>query len=91
MVEFIQQHAERVMGILNGFDRVRIRGTLRWRCYPDGLAKHRSTFGVLLKDFKGYVHRITTGLREATERMLPATGRRPPRLCPAFLPGIRAA
>jgi hypothetical protein len=77
MVEFIQQHAGSVMGVLNGFDRVRIRGTLRWLCYPDGLAKHLAVFGVLLKDFKGYVHRITTGLREATELMLQTVGRRP--------------
>lgn len=77
MMSFIQQHANSVMGVLSGFDRVRIRGTLRWLCYPDGLGKHLSKIGVLLKDFKGYVHRITTELREATERMIQAAGRRP--------------
>jgi hypothetical protein len=65
------------MGTLNGFDRVRIRGTLRWLCYADGLGKHLSKVGILLKDFKGYVHRITTGLRQATEQMLEQAGRRP--------------
>lgn len=77
MRRFIQAHADSVMGVLNGFDRVRIRGTLRWLCYPEGLSKHLSKVGVLLKDFKGYVQRITGELREATEEMLRASGRRP--------------
>jgi len=76
MNEFIQRHATSVMGILSGFDRVRIRGTLRWLCYPEGLAKHLSTVGVLLKDFKSYVHRITTALGRATQRMVQEAGRR---------------
>lgn len=77
MNQFIRQHARDVIGILNGFDRVRIRGTLRWLCYPEGLAKHLATFSVLLTDFKGYVCRITTALQRATERMLEQAGRRP--------------
>ncbi len=77
MTTFIPQHAENVMGTLNGFDRVRVRGTLRWLFYADGLGKHLSKVGVLLKDFKGYVRRITTRLREATEQMLERAGRRP--------------
>jgi hypothetical protein len=79
MKSFIQRYAAEVMGVLNGFDRVRIRGTLRFLCYPEGLGKHLSTRGVLLKDFKGYVQRITTRLREAIGQRLERSGRPPVR------------
>ena len=83
MNSFIQQHTDSVMGTLSGFDRVRVRGTMRWLCYPDGLGKHLSKVGVLLKDFGKYVDRITTGLRQATEQMLQRAGRRPVRYLPS--------
>jgi hypothetical protein len=57
------------MGILNGFDRVRIRGTLRWLCYVDGFGKYLSAMKVRLKDFKQYAEGITDGVRRATEGM----------------------
>jgi len=64
------------MGILNGFDRVRIRGTLRWLCYVDGFGKYLSAMEVRLKDFKPYAEGITDRVRRATERMAEEAGRR---------------
>ena len=62
MNTFVRRHRESVIGVLNGFDRVRIRGTLRWLCYPDGLAKHLTKMRVLLKDFKGDRYLYGTGI-----------------------------
>ena len=75
MNTFVQRHRDFVIGVLNGFDRVRIRGTMRWLCYPDGLAKHLSKMRVLLKDFKGYAQQFTDRLREGIEAVARAAGR----------------
>lgn len=75
MNEFIERHRDSVIGSLNGFDRVRIRGTLRWLCYPDGLAKHLSKVRVLLKDFKDYVQGFTDRVRAGLEALARTTGR----------------
>lgn len=72
---FIQRHRSSVIGILNGFDRVRIRGTLRWLCYVDGFGKYLSAMKVLLKDFKRYAEGITDRVRRATERIAEEAGR----------------
>ena len=74
-MDFIQRHAASVMGVLSGFDRVRFRGTLRWLCYPDGLGKHLSVIGVLLRDFKGFMTDVTTRLRKSTEALAETAGR----------------
>ena len=53
-MSFIQRHASSVMGVMNGFDRIRFRGTLRWLCYASGLGCHLSAIGVRLTEFKEY-------------------------------------
>ena len=75
MNTFVQRHRDAVIGVLNGFDRVRIRGTMRWLCYPDGLAKHLSKMRVLLKDFKAYAQQFTDRLREGIEAVARTAGR----------------
>ena len=75
MNSFIQRHAESVLGVLSGFDRVRIRGTLRWLCYTDGVGKYLSKLRVPLKEFKAFVERTTRQLRIATERLAASSGR----------------
>jgi hypothetical protein len=56
MLKFIQRHAEKIRGVLSGFDRLRFRGSLRQICYTEGMATFLSAVGVLLKDFGGYFH-----------------------------------
>ena len=75
MNTFVQRHRDSVIGVLSGFDRVRIRGTMRWLCYPDGLAKHLSKMHVLLKDFKAYAQQLTDRVRQGTEAVAQAAGR----------------
>ena len=71
----MRRHRSSVIGILNGFDRVRIRGTLRWLCYVDGFGKYLSAMKVRLKDFKLYAEGITDRVRRATEGMAEEAGR----------------
>ena len=54
MDSFIQRHKDDVIGTLSGFDRVRIRGTIRWLASIRGLASFLACTSVLLKDFKAY-------------------------------------
>jgi hypothetical protein len=75
MKRFLQRHAGQIKGVLNGFDRMRFRGTLRWLAYTDGMRGFLNRFGVLLKDFKSYVQNVTERISSATEQLAKAHGR----------------
>ena len=59
MQGFIQRHAANVIGVLSGFDRVRLRGTLRWLSNVRGMYGFLQASSVLLKDFTQYAKDIT--------------------------------
>ncbi|MEP7215294.1 MAG: hypothetical protein ABI782_03525, partial [Anaerolineaceae bacterium] len=65
MESFIQKHAGSVIGVLSGFDRLVLRGTLRSLVYPDGMRGHLWRAGVLLKDFADYVEGVTSRIKAA--------------------------
>ena len=65
MERFIHQHRENVTGVLSGFDRLVLRGTLRTLSYAAGMMNFLYEIGVLLKEFGGYVERTTKQLRAA--------------------------
>lgn len=69
MQKFIQRHAEQVSGVLSGFDRVRLRGTLRWLSNPRGMLNYLSLISVLLKDFKAFAMDCTTQIRRASQNL----------------------
>ncbi len=75
MRSFIQRHAGSVMGVLNGFDRLRFRGTKRLLAHAGGMMDFLFQERVLLKDFKAYALAATDQIRQATERIAGATGR----------------
>jgi hypothetical protein len=75
MHQFIQRHAEKVIGMLNGWDRIRLRGTLRWLANAKGMKSYLFAAQVLLKDFKKYVLHVTEEVRQATARTAEAAGR----------------
>jgi hypothetical protein len=52
MDTFIQRHQQDVIGVLEGFDRLRFRGTLRSICYAGGMDLFLARVGVRYKDFK---------------------------------------
>ncbi|HUU83950.1 MAG TPA: hypothetical protein VM243_10645 [Phycisphaerae bacterium] len=69
MNPFVQRHQDDVIGMLNGFDRVRIRGTIRWLASLRGLGSFLASTGVLLKDFKDYAQSLTGRVRKAITEM----------------------
>jgi len=68
MNSFIQRHGAAVIGILHGFDRLRLRGTKRLLCHVGGMLNFLWQAQVLLKDFKTYALQTTAALRHATEQ-----------------------
>ena len=75
MQGFIQRHASEVCGVLSGFDRVRLRGTLRWLSNPRGMLNYLSLISVLLKDFKGFAMDCTTRIRRTSQQLAQSAGR----------------
>jgi hypothetical protein len=66
MNSFVQRHSDVVIGQLNGFDRIRLRGSKRLLCNLGGMFSFLWQVQVLLKDFKDYAMSLTDQLRQAT-------------------------
>jgi len=75
VLPFVQRHRESVTGILSGFDRVRLRGTLRILAHVGGMMSYLWHRQVLLKDFKEHALSATERLRQATVGMAERAGR----------------
>jgi len=75
MERFIQRHASKVMGSLSGFDRVRLRGTLRWLSNVRGMMGYLSAMNVLLKDFTAFATGVTKQIRNRAEADAEQAGR----------------
>ena len=66
MDAFIQKYEPHVTGVLNGFDRLVFRGTLRFLAAAEGMLSFLGYMGVLLKDFGAYTEETTRRLKEAS-------------------------
>ena len=75
MQSFIQRHAGKIIGVLSGFDRVRLRGTLRWLANTRGMLSYLYAAKVLLKRFKEYAVDVTDQIRGASQEVAAAAGR----------------
>lgn len=75
MHPFLERHADDVFGMLSGFDRLRLRGTLRRIANVQGMASFLAQQHVLLKDFGEYVQDATTRVKQAAEAVATAQGR----------------
>jgi hypothetical protein len=64
---FLQRFGSLVLGVLHGFDRLRLRGSKRQLCNVRGAAKFLSYVGVRLKDYKGYAKQTTLTVCKAIE------------------------
>ena len=53
-----------IIGAINGFDRIRFRGTLRWLASERGINTFASSNNILLKDFMNFAKHITKNIRE---------------------------
>jgi hypothetical protein len=68
MKRFIQRFGEKIIGVVGGFDRLVLRGTLRSIAYPFGMMGFLWHKRVPLKDFGGYVRKVTEGVKESSCR-----------------------
>lgn len=72
---FIARHADKILGVLSGLDRLVFRGTLRRIAYVDGLGMFLNWRGVLLKDFAEFAQETTARVRAASEAEAKRLGR----------------
>jgi len=63
--QFIAKFGDRIQGVLSGFDRLVIRGTLRAVGYVAGMRRYLTRRGVLLKDFGPHVEQVSQRLKAA--------------------------
>ena len=75
MNAFLQRHAARIRGVLQGFDRVRLRGTLQRFAYVAGLASFLTYRKILLKDFGTFAEQTTQAIRRAADERAERAGR----------------
>jgi hypothetical protein len=62
---FLAQHGTDVTGVISGFDRLRLRGSLRYFYQPTFLLRHLCSVGVLLKNFGAYATSLSDRVRDA--------------------------
>ena len=75
MHAFLTKFATVVRGVLSGFDRLFLNGTLRCLARVRGLKNYLWANNVLYKDFAAHSQEITTRLEEASLRQARALGR----------------
>lgn len=75
MKRFIAKHADKITGVLSGFDRLVLRGNIRQIVFVDGLKRLLWKRQVLLKDFGGYAQGLSDQLKEASCRRAKELGR----------------
>jgi len=73
-MKLLELYKEKVMGAINGLDRIRFRGTLRWLANEKGLNIFLRGHGILLKEFKGWVMQRTAALRQSCDDQAEALG-----------------
>jgi hypothetical protein len=73
--QFITNHQADVMGVLNGFDRIRFRGTQRWLATVGGMMSFLWKVQVKLKEFKDYALDRTARLKQHVEALAEESGR----------------
>jgi len=63
---FIQRFADKITGVLSGFDRLIFRGSLRAIVFPEGMKRLLWHKQVLLKEFGAWAEGMTERLKEAS-------------------------
>src|SRR5436190_15752699 len=66
---FVQRHKSDVIGVLHGWDRLRLQGTLRSLYYQPVMEEYLWQAGVLWKDVKRFATDLTRRVRQAAEKL----------------------
>src|SRR5947207_15461664 len=66
---FVQQHQADVIGVLHGWDRLRLQGTLRSLYDQPVMEEYLWQSAVLWKDFKRFATDLTGRVRQAAEKL----------------------
>jgi hypothetical protein len=72
---FLARHREEVTGVISGWDRVRLQGTLRSLYCPEVMNRYLWNAGVAWKDYRGHVCEVTQHIREAAATAAADAGR----------------
>jgi len=72
---FLQQHQDKVMGILHGLDRVRFQGSLRYLYHQELFRQYLYELKVLWKDFKAFACDLTRRVHQSAVELAKAAGR----------------
>jgi hypothetical protein len=75
MNALVPKNADHVIGVLNGWDRLVFRGTLRMLAFAGGMASYLSRIGTLLKDFGDHAQAMTEQLIQASLKRAELAGR----------------
>jgi hypothetical protein len=75
MTSFLHRYAAKLLGILNGFDRIRLRGTLLRLASTGSLLRWLESPRIFLKDFPKYAEARTKQLRETLDAKAAEAGR----------------
>lgn len=66
---FVERHRGDVIGVLHGWDRLRLQGTLRSLYYAPVMEHYLRRAGVMWKDFKRYATGLTGRVCQAAEEL----------------------
>jgi hypothetical protein len=75
MNRFIEKYSGKLLGVISGFDRLVLKGTLRPLSYTAGMMNFLFEKEVLLKDFRCYVQQVSEELKEASQQEAVRLGR----------------
>jgi hypothetical protein len=72
---FVQRHQSEVIGVLHGWDRIRLQGTLRSLYYQPVMERYVRRAGVMWTGFKKFASELTGRVREEGEKLAAAQSR----------------
>jgi hypothetical protein len=62
---FIQRFADKITGVLSGYDRLVLRGSLLTIVFPEGMKRVLRLKNILLKDFGSWAQGMSEQLKQA--------------------------
>ena len=83
MRKFLQRHAEQVLGVLSGFDRMRFRGSLPLLQSAGGVVTWLERVGVAVKSFLSFAEDLTKQFCQEADHLAKEAGRKV-----RYLPGF---